>query len=274
MAVRERPMRRRLQAASSTGEALAMLIRRGFRPLETRPDLPFPDDLEREVADPFSELLGHYAFRLFFRGAIQKPHGFTPRETTRFVTGAQARAYARSLVDLGLAAICARGRYRLLWPAQSFGGSLEWYVARELRRSFAFDVAAGVKLHTRGVGGDFDIIACAEGKLVYVELKSSPPKNLAAAEISAFFDRLELLRPNLGLFVVDTALRLSDKVLPLLLGEIAQRRGSAPPPARRIEQELWALTPTLYAVNGRRDLMANIGRAIAEGLRALAPSPV
>lgn len=112
MAVRERPMRRRLQAASSTGEALAMLIRRGFRPLETRPDLPFPDDLEREVADPFSELLGHYAFRLFFRGAIQKPHGFTPRETTRFVTGAQARAYALGTAPGERTGFLGIGRWR------------------------------------------------------------------------------------------------------------------------------------------------------------------
>lgn len=31
----------------------------------------------------------------------------------------------------------------------------------------------------------------------------------------------------------------------------------------------WALTPYLYAVNGRRDLMANISRDIAEGILAL-----
>ena len=43
------------------------------------------------------------------------------------------------------------------------------------------------------------------------------------------------------------------------------------PTPRRIERELWALTPHLYAVNGRPDLMANVGRAIAEGLLALSP---
>jgi hypothetical protein len=34
---------------------------------------------------------------------------------------------------------------------------------------------------------------------------------------------------------------------------------------------LWALTPRIYLVNGSRDLMMNIGKAIAAGFRALAP---
>jgi hypothetical protein len=246
-----------------------MLVRRGFRPVPTRPDLPFPRDLDPERANRLAEWLGHYAFRLFLRGAIQKPEGFTPKEATRYLTATQAKAYARVLVDLGLAASLPRGRYRLARSVKSFGGTLEWYVARELQRTLAFDVASGVKLQTRGVGGDFDIVAAAEGKLVYLELKSSPPKNLAVAEVAAFFERLQLLRPDIGLFVVDTALRLSDKILPMLLAEMERQLGKPATPPRRVAQELWVLTPCLYAVNGRRDLMANIGRAIAEGLFAL-----
>jgi hypothetical protein len=64
------------------------------------------------------------------------------------------------------------------------------------------------------LGGDLDVVATAEGKLAYLELKSSPPKNLEPREIVAFFDRMCILRPDVTLFVVDTALRLSDKVYP------------------------------------------------------------
>jgi hypothetical protein len=70
---------------------------------------------------------------------------------------------------------------------------------------------------------------------------------------------------------MDTALRLSDKVVPMLREELARRHGRAPLEARRVERELWALTPHLFAVNAKPDLVANIGRALAEGLRALAP---
>jgi len=248
-----------------------MLARRGFRPTKAPLDVPFPEDLEPETAQRLSERLGHYAFRLFLRGAIQKAQGFVPEEATHYLELAQAKACAESLVGLGLAERIPRGCYRLVWPAKSFGGTLEWYVARELNRRFGFDVATGVRLHAPGVGGDLDVVAAAEGKLGYLELKSSPPKNLAVREVAAFFDRVCLLRPDLTLFVVDTALRLSDKVLPMLVAELEHRRGETKLLPRRLEREIWALTPHLYAVNGRPDLIANIGRAIAEGLHALSP---
>jgi len=246
-----------------------MLARRGLRPSKSRLDLPFPKDLEEEKAARLSELLGHYAFRLFLRGAIQKGQGFSPEEATQYLKRAQARECAESLVRLGLAERTSRGRYRLLWLAKSFGGALEWYVARELHRRFGLDVAAGVRFHARGVGGDLDVVAATEGKLAYLELKSSPPKNLAVREVAAFFDRVYILRPDVTLFVVDTALRLSDKVLPMLVTELDRRRGGTQITPRRIERELWALTPHIYAVNGKLDLVANIGRALAEGLVAL-----
>jgi hypothetical protein len=89
--------------------------------------------------------------------------------------------------------------------------------------------------------------------------------------VGAFFDRLDALRPHVAIFAVDTALRLADKALPLLV-EALGRRGVTRAPVR-VERELWALTPHVYAVNAKPDLVANVGRALAEGLRALAPDP-
>jgi len=248
-----------------------MLVRRGLRPSKSRLDLPFPEDLEEGRAARLSQLLDHYGFRLFLRGAILHPEGFAPEETTKYLKGAQSRAYAESVVKLGLAERTSEGCYRLLGSAKSFGGILEWYVARELGRRFGFDVAAGVRFHARGVGGDLDVVATAEGKLAYLELKSSPPKHLMVGEVVAFFDRVSMLRPDVTLFVVDTALRLSDKVLPMLVTELEHRRGGTQVTPRRVARELWALTPHLYAVNGKVDLIANIGRALGEGLLALSP---
>jgi hypothetical protein len=174
------------------------------------------------------------------------------------------------LESLGLAEKTSSRRYRLKWPARSFGGTLEWYVGRELERKFGFSVATGVKLHIRGGGGDLDVVAAAEGKLIYIELKSSPPRNLAASEMGAFCDRLNLLRPDVSLFVVDTALRLSDKVVPMLAEEFQRRNYRLIRPVR-IGAQLWAITPHIYAVNGSRDLMHNIMKAIAAGFHALSP---
>jgi hypothetical protein len=255
-----------------TGEAIAMLARRGLHPEKTAGSLPLPEHFDEALADKFSQWLDHYAFRLFLRGAILKPKGFLPGEATHYVETGLIQTYLQALLDLGLAEK-ARRRYRLRWPAKSFGDTLEWYVGRELARRHGFDVACRVKLHVPGAGGDLDVVAAAEGKLLYLELKSSPPRNISASEITAFCDRVWFVRPDLAFFVVDTALRLSDKILPMFLEEFA-RRGWSTSGNRRIAGELWALTSRLYLVNGNRDLMMNIGKAIAAGFRAIAPEVI
>ncbi len=98
-----------------------------------------------------------------------------------------------------------------------------------------------------------------------------PPKHITVAELRAFLRRVRAVHPDLALFVVDTALRLSDKILPMFV-EALTREGVAPFPARRVFRETWALGPHLYLVNAREELMDNVCRAIAEGFRALGPA--
>jgi hypothetical protein len=251
------------------GELLAMLVRRGFQPSLATLDLPFPPDVDEALAERIAERLGHYAFRLFLRGAILRRGSFNPADASKYVEADRATEMAEDLVALGMATREEDGRYRLLHPVRNFGGTLEWYVARELRGRLGFDVAAGVKFHAPEVGGDLDVVAAAEGRLLYLEMKSSPPKHLAQDEVAAFFRRVRALRPHLTIFVMDTALRLSDKVLPLLQAEL----GASVPEPRRVLREVWALTPYLYMVNAKQDLITNVGIAIAEGWRALSPPP-
>jgi hypothetical protein len=283
--VARRPSAREIEAAAAArgaaragrgppaSEPLAMLRRRGLDPRPSVPDLPFDPSAPPALAAAIADRLGHYAFRLFLRGAILRPDGFTPREATRYVAAPQARALAEACVALGLAAPLARGRYRLVRPARSFGGTLEWWLARELGERLGLEVATGVRTGARGLGGDLDVVAAGEGKLVVLEAKSSPPKHVTPAEIRAFLRRLAAARPDVALFVVDTALRLSDRILPMFAD--ALRRATAPaPPPRRVVRETWALGPHLYLVNAREDLVENVCRAIAEGFRALAPDVV
>lgn len=258
------------ESGPAGGEALAMLTRRGFRPSLAELDLPF-DPAQVDV-DRLIEALDRYALRLFLRGAIARPEGFLPGETSRFLTPEIAAEGAAQLCALGVLARLPDGRYRLARPAASFGGTLEWYVAHALGRRLCADAAAGVKLHAPGLGGDLDVAVAAEGKLIAVELKSSPPKHLKEPELDAFVARLRALRPDVAVFAVDTALRLGDKVVPML--EAAAARAGGKPSVRRVERELWALSPHVYVVNARPSLVGNLARAVAEGLRAVAPPPL
>jgi hypothetical protein len=249
-----------------------MLRRRGFDPRPLPPDLPFPPGLSEEGRARLARLLGHYAFRLFLRGVMKQPGGLRPADATRYVGTSDARRMAEELQGLGLAEKSPRGRFRLRCPTRSFGGTLEWYVAHELRQRLGFDTAAGVRFGAPGVGGDLDVVAAAEGKLVLLELKSSPPRQLEDAEVGAFFDRLAVLRPDLALFVVDTALRLGDKVVPMLTHALESRSGD-PRRARRVGREIWVVAPRLYAVGAKGTLMGNVCRAVALGFRSLQPDP-
>jgi hypothetical protein len=248
-----------------------MLVRRGLRPRVVALDTPFPPGFAEGSAGAFARHLDHYAFRLFLRGAIQHGEEFSADSVTDYVEAAQAVGMARALVDLGLAEVTRPGRFRLRCPVASFGPTLEWYVGRELARRLGFDVVTGVKLRVPGLGGDLDVVAAAEGRLVYLELKSSPPKHLSDAEVAAFFARVRCLRPHLTLFVMDTALRLSDKVVPMLVAEAGRGASGAQVTPRCMGHGLWAVTPHLYAVGAKPSLMGNVGAAIADGFRALAP---
>ena len=245
-----------------------MLRRRGFHPRPWPPDLPFPPAFDEAGKEALARRLDHYAFRLFLRGAIQRSPGFRPADATRYVDAGPAREMAEALVGLGLAERGSLGRYRLLHPPRSFGGTLEWYLARELGERLGFDVATALRFGAAGVGGDLDVVAAAEGRLVYAEAKSSPPRQIAEDEVRAFFDRLDALRPDLALFVVDTALRLGDKVVPMLADELERRRGRRVSP-RRVLREVWRLAPDLFAVGAKGHLMANVAAAVADRLRGL-----
>lgn len=266
-AARRPPGRARPRAPAS--EPLAMLLRRGFRAKPSRLDLPVPEDADDRTFEALFRLLDRYSFRLFLRGAIGCQPPFLPDETTRYVAPDQVRAHAEALVALGLAERVEDGRYRLARRPASFGPTLEWYVARELT-GLGFEVTTGVRFGARGVGGDLDVVACAEGRLLYCETKSSPPKHLSSAEVAAFLDRVGALRPDLAMFLMDTSLRLADKVLPMLAEELAPRGIRDPP--RQLRHDVWALTPHVFAVGAKPSLSGNVACAVAEGLLACGPS--
>ncbi|HYD42486.1 MAG TPA: hypothetical protein VEB43_16790 [Anaeromyxobacter sp.] len=262
---RSPPTRPSASRAAALPEPLAMLVRRGLRPRPIAPDLPFPPDLDEARAVELADRLSHYAFRLFLRGAILAGGPFRPGDATRYLSAPQAARMAAELVRLGLAAPAGAGRFRLVHPAANFGGTLEWWVGRELGRRLHAEVVTGVRSGASGVGGDLDVVLALEGKLVYVELKSSPPKHVSREELRAFVARVRALRPHLAVLAIDTALRLRDKVLPDLVRVLP---GAAP---ARLQRENYRLLPHVYAVNARQDLIENVCLALADGLRGMGP---
>jgi hypothetical protein len=112
--------------------------------------------------------------------------------------------------------------------------------------------------HTR-FGGDYDLITLVSGHLVYVEIKSSPPRGVEVQAVSAFLHRLEDLQPHMAVFLVDTELRMKDKIVPLFTEALA----SYEPRTRtasvsRLINEIFHIEHGIYLVNSRNGIYSNL----------------
>ena len=220
----------------------------------------------RSVRARHYTLLGHYSYRLFLRDVLRHASDLRPAGLARYASTAVATRYLRVLAAAGLVERVGRGRYRLRdRRIVSFGGTLEWYVAELLAREFECAAAWGLRIARAPHGGDYDVVACAEGEVLYVETKSAPPRQIVQEEVGAFLDRIDTLRPDLALFLADTTLRMRDKLVPLFALEVA-RRGVGWE-AGRLEREVWRVGPEVYLLNADPDLRRNLGVCLAAHFR-------
>lgn len=216
----------------------------------------------------FYDLMRRYSFRLFVRDLLQVPCGPDPGPLTRYCSPRTARGYLNALHDLGVVERPHQNGYQLvLQHISSFGPTLEWYVSEILQREFLAPALFSVRLkHTRH-GGDFDVIALLEADLVYFEVKSSPPRGVELAAVSAFLERLEDLQPQLAIFLVDTELRMRDKIVELFREALAQRcspAGGARWAVERLVDELFHIGHGVYLINSRKGIFTNLRRCIRD----------
>jgi Holliday junction resolvase-like predicted endonuclease len=145
-------------------------------------------------------------------------------------------------------------------PVKSFGDTLEWFMAKVFEKEFLAEVLWGIRLKNSARGGDFDLVARMEGELVYVEVKSSPPKHIEQREVISFLDRIEDLLPHIAFFFEDTELRMKDKIVPMFEEAIQQRHGQEAPtrfPVTRLKNELFQINHQVFIVNSKRDVIEN-----------------
>jgi hypothetical protein len=215
----------------------------------------------------FYELLKRYSFRLFLRDLIRLKNGATADELARYSSPATARGFLRSLREIGVVRAAGRGRWGLTdRTIHSFGPTLEWFVAEALRRELGVPTAWGLRPAGAAGGGDYDVVACADGALIYVEVKSSAPRNIDRSQIGAFVDRAAELAPDVAILLNDTQLRMLDKLVPALGGELRRRpfvRGRI----RRLHGEIFACADRLFVTNSEPDLVGNVVACLAHFYR-------
>jgi hypothetical protein len=176
----------------------------------------------------------------------------------------------KALADLDMVTLGRDRSYELISKLiSSFGPTLEWYVSEIFRLEFMAPVLFSVRLqHTRH-GGDYDVIAIVSGHLIYVEVKSSPPRGVELQAVSAFLNRLRDLQPHVAVFLVDTELRMKDKIVPLFTEALGARdQLSDPSPVSRLINEIFHIDHTIYLVNSRKGIYSNLRYCFRDFLQA------
>ncbi|MFN3478793.1 MAG: hypothetical protein ACK415_00260 [Thermodesulfovibrionales bacterium] len=256
-----------------------LLRRRGFKVYkkEPRDDLLIPMD---KYIDDYYRLLHKYSFRLFLRDVIKHQDGFTMRDVTRYATTEVTEDYINVLLDFSLIektsvrqAHDVEERYRLIKrPIKSFGPTLEWFMAETLKREFEADTIWGVRFKRPVVGGDYDLISKINGSILYMEIKSSPPKQIYDREVAAFLNRITDLKPEIAIFFMDTELRMKDKIVPMFEDEFKKRSAEARSAIlsqpdkieiKRIEKELFQIEGKIFIINAKESIVNNLERILS-----------
>lgn len=248
----------------------ALLRNRGFRIYKKEPseDLVLP---AKKFLNDFYEMLKKYSFRLFLRDVIKHQGSFTREQVTRYATSDVTGAYIDFLLSIRVVETAGIQNFRLMKrPIKSFGETLEWFLCEIFKREFFAEAAWGVKFKRPRVGGDYDLIAKIDGSILYMEVKSSPPKQIYAGEITAFLDRVFDLSPEIAVFFMDTELRMKDKIVPMFEDEL-KKRFTSPPPVLRIEKELFQIWDRIFIINAKDSITNNIERVLSSYFRASRP---
>lgn len=263
--LREEIRRLRQSLSELTPSLEALLKRRGFRIYKKEPadDLLLPDS---EYLDDYYEMLKKYSFRLFLRDVIKHQKFFRPENVTRYATSEVTKGYIEYLKRIGLIEKVSEGFKLASEPIKSFGETLEWFVSEIFEKEFAAEAIWGIRFKRPRVGGDYDLISKVDGSILYMEIKSSPPKQIYQAEISAFFDRVFDLLPEISIFFVDTELRMKDKIV-LMFDEELKKRYTEPSRVIRMEKELFQISDRIFIINAKDSIAANIEKVLSRYFR-------
>ena len=237
-----------------------LLKRRGFKVFKQNPteDLLLPSD---EFLDEYYRMLRRYSFRLFLRDVIKHQNFFQAEDVTRYATTDVTADYLKYILTIGMITETGGGYQLARRPVKSFGETLEWYVAEILKREFCSESLWGVKFKRPRVGGDYDVLGKFDGSILYSEVKSSPPKQICAGEVSAFLDRVSDLVPEIAVFFMDTELRMKDKIVPLFEDELA-KKCAVPHAVTRMEKELFQIESRIFIINAKDSIVSNIEKVL------------
>ncbi|MDZ7374441.1 MAG: hypothetical protein ONB23_10780 [candidate division KSB1 bacterium] len=262
----------RLQLFLPTPENL--LCQRGFKVLTSEPTehLLLPPNPTALTLDRYYRYLRRYSFRLFLRDVIRFKSDLRLERLLHYCSLRKATRYLQVLVDMGILEPAPLQqqtyRYNANPAVESFGDTLEWFVAQTLRREFRIPSSWGLSIAGLDQGGDFDVLGVLGSQIVYVETKASPPKNLHMGVVQGFVQRVQQLQPELAILLVDTHLRMEDKINKMVrvaFRESGRTDGDAD--AVQVSKGVFRMGSGLYTCNSKPAIAKNLRTCIRDYLQ-------
>jgi hypothetical protein len=256
-----------------------MLKMRGIRVFRKNPTdrLFFSPELPPSYKNQFYEMMKKYSFRLVLRDIIKHQDRFRIQDLIHYCSPKVAQGYCDFLYKMGAIQKDRTGRYRTrVFPIYSFGPTLEWFIAEMFKRDFASPALYGVHVKKTPSGGDYDVIASWNRRLIYVEVKSSPPKGVELGEVKTFFSRIDDLLPEVAILFNDTQLRMKDKLVVMFEEELERRYGEESKPrypVERLVEELFHVRHRVFIVNSKKDVVENFHVCLRDYLQHGANEP-
>ncbi len=250
-----------------------LLNSRGIKIFKKNPDdrLFFPPVLTESQKNAFYEMMKKYSFRLVIRDIIKKHDRFRINDLTYYCSKAVVRRYCKKLLEMGIISNKERDSYCTVVPSiYSFGPTLEWFISEMFKKEFSSPAIYGVSIKKTHSGGDYDVISCWNRRLVYVEVKSSPPRGVEPGEISSFFSRIDDLLPDIAILFNDTQLRMKDKLVVMFEEELMRRYGEESKTLYSVErliEELFHIRHRIFIVNSKKDVVENFKLCLNDYLR-------
>ena len=233
----------------------------------------FPVTLSPVRQSRFYEMMKRYSFRLVLRDIIKNQDQFQAGDLTHYCSLDTARDYCDFLCALKTIKKTKGSLYQTMGSSLcSFGPTLEWFIAEMFQRDFASPALYGVSIKETLSGGDYDVIASWNRRLIYVEAKSSPPRGIEQNEITAFFSRVDELLPDVAILFNDTQLRMKDKLVVMFEEELKRRYGKKSRtdyPVNRLVEELFEVKNRIFIINSRKDIAENFAICLRHYLRSI-----
>ena len=224
-----------------------LLKMRGFNVIRKENNLELIKEENRELLYVY---LKSYYFRRVLRDVLfVKEIGPKEKELIEKKWGEVTEDYIDKIRALG---ILKKEKDTLVAqiPLGYMGTILEWFIGRYLKEELGLETMLDVKLRNLESGGDIDILSRIGTNLIAIECKESPPNNVPVSELKSIIGRVNFIKPDIFILLIDTTLSIKKNILDNLMWITKAK-------PKRLKEGVYTFGSGKFIITAKRGLLQN-----------------